>query len=127
MPAKELFEYAVIRVVPQVAREEFLNVGVVLYCRGQRKLLMRYTLDSGRLAAFKLQVPIEELDSYLKAFKHVCEGSKSGGPIAAFPVADRFRWLTAKRSTVVQTSPPHPGLCESPEETVEHLFRELVL
>ena len=127
MPTKELFEYAVIRVVPQVAREEFLNVGVVLYCRGQRTLAMRYLLDAGRLAAFSSSVSIDELNAYLRGLQQICSGDKAGGPIAELPMADRFRWLTAKRSTVIQTSPVHPGLCGPAEETLERLFRELVL
>ncbi|MEC3880360.1 DUF3037 domain-containing protein [Parapedobacter sp. 10938] len=127
MPAKELFEYAVIRVVPQVAREEFLNAGVVLYCRGQRFLAMRYTLDTSRLQAFRLPVTIDELESYLRAFQQVCGGHKEGGPIAALEMAERFRWLTAKRSTVIQTSAVHPGLCESAEATLDRLFQELVM
>ena len=128
MPGRELFEYAVVRVVPEVAREEFLNVGVVLYCRGQRFLAMRYTLDSQRLHAFRVPVPVATLEAYLQAFEQVCNGEQAAGsPIAALPMADRFRWLTAKRSSIVQTSAVHPGLCTSAEETLDRLFRELVL
>ncbi|WP_262245610.1 DUF3037 domain-containing protein [Parapedobacter soli] len=127
MPGRELFEYAVIRLVPQVEREEFLNIGVVLYCRGQRLLAMRYALDAQRLAAFRLPVSIGELEAYLRAFGHICHGEPVGGPIATLPMAERFRWLTAKRSTVVQTSPVHPGLCVHAAETLERLFQELVL
>lgn len=127
MPGKELFEYAVIRLVPQVEREEFLNVGVVLYCRGQRLLAMRYALDVQRLSVFRLPVAMDELDAYLRAFQQVCNGEPEGGPIAALPMAERFRWLTAKRSTVIQTSPVHPGLCDAAAETLERLFQGLVL
>lgn len=121
-----MFEYAVIRLVPEVAREEFLNVGVVLYCRGQRFLAMRYALDNQRLHAFRLPVPVATLEAYLRAFEHVCKGNRTGGPIAELPMADRFRWLTAKRSSVIQTSAVHPGLCASAEETLDGLFRQLV-
>lgn len=127
MPEKELFEYAVIRLVPRVEREEFLNIGVVLYCRGQRLLAMRYALDPSRLQAFRLTTPMEELEGYLRAFEQVCSGSRTGGPIAALPMAERFRWLTAKRSTVIQTSAVHPGRCASAEATLERLFQELVV
>ncbi len=127
MPGSELFEYAVIRLVPEVAREEFLNIGVVVYCRGQRLLAMRYTLDTPRLHAFRVAMPLDELEAYLHAFRQVCNGDKDGGPIAALPMPERFRWLTAKRSTVIQTSAVHPGLCGSAEETLDRLFRELVL
>lgn len=127
MPGKELFEYAVVRIVPQVEREEFLNVGVVLYCRGQRLLAMRYALDVQRLGVFRLPMAIDELDAYLRAFQQVCSGRPEGGPIASLSKAERFRWLTAKRSTVVQTSSVHPGLCDVASETLERLFQELVL
>lgn len=127
MPGKELFEYAVVRLVPEVAREEFLNVGVVLYCRGQRSLIMQYALNVQRLRVFQLPVPINELETYLHAFQQVCNGDPAAGPIAALPIADRFRWLTAKRSTIIQTSAVHPGLCESAEATLQRLFQELVL
>ena len=127
MPGKELFEYAVVRLVPEVAREEFLNVGVVLYCRGQRSLTMQYALNVQRLRVFQLPVPINELETYLRAFQQVCNGDPAAGPIAALPIADRFRWLTAKRSTIIQTSAVHPGLCESAEATLQRLFQELVL
>ena len=126
MPAKELFEYAVVRLVPRVAREEFLNIGVVMYCRGQRFLAMRYFLDTPRLHALRLPIPIDELETYLHAFQQVCTGKRDGGPIAVLPMAERFRWLTAKRSTVIQTSAVHPGLCNSAEETLDRLFQELV-
>ena len=127
MPGKELFEYAVVRLVPEVAREEFVNIGVVLYCRGQRLLAMRYALDASRLHAFRVPVPTDELEAYLRAFQQVCNGDPAGGPIAALPMADRFRWLTAKRSTIIQTSAVHPGLCASAEATLDHLFQELVM
>lgn len=127
MPGKELFEYAVIRLVPQVEREEFLNVGVVLYCRGQRLLAMRYALDEQRLRSFGLPVAVDEVEAYLRGFQQVCNGERGGGPIAAMPIAERFRWLTAKRSTIIQTSPVHPGLCDVATETLAYLFQELVL
>ncbi|MFB2118577.1 DUF3037 domain-containing protein [Parapedobacter sp. 2B3] len=127
MPGKELFEYAIIRLVPKVEREEFLNIGVVLYCRGQNLLAMRYVLDVPRLHAFQPPMSVGELEPYLCAFQQVCNGDQAGGPIAALPMAERFRWLTAKRSTVIQTSPVHPGLCESATETLERLFEALVM
>lgn len=127
MRESELFEYAVIRLVPEVAREEFLNIGVVLYCRGQRVLDMRYVLDPNRLSALGSTVDVDELDVYLQAFRLICRGDRAGGPIAMLPPAERFRWLTAKRSTLIQTSPVHPGLCEVAEQTLERLFQDLVL
>lgn len=122
-----MFEYAVVRVVPRVEREEFFNVGVVLYCRGQRFLDMRYALDRGKLQAFGAPCDADELEAYLHAFYLICHGERGGGPIAALLPAERFRWLTAKRSTVIQTSPVHPGLCGDAREALERLYRNLVI
>ncbi|QEH39348.1 DUF3037 domain-containing protein [Chitinophaga sp. XS-30] len=127
MQGHHLFEYAVIRVVPRVEREEFLNVGVVLYCRQQNFLRMMYALDEQRLHAFSPGLDIAELKTYLMAFEHICNGDKEGGPIARLDVASRFRWLTAMRSTVVQTSRVHPGLCGNPQQALARLFEQLVL
>lgn len=127
MQERELFEYAVIRIVPRVEREEFINVGVVLYCRGQNFLDARVSLNKRRCQALCRSVDIDELNDYLEAFHRICLGRGDGGPIATLPLAERFRWLTAKRSTVIQTSPVHPGLCVSAQETLEELFEELVV
>src|ERR1700761_8180027 len=104
MQDKDLFEYAVIRVVPRVDREEFLNVGVVLYCPKQKYLELIYTLDLGRLRGFAPELDIEELEGHLRAFAEVVRGGASGGPIGQLDTASRFRWLTAQRSTILQTS-----------------------
>lgn len=127
MQEKHLFEYAVIRVVPSVEREEFLNVGVIVYCAGQGYLQTLYELNEERLCAFSGRVDKEELRERLRAFELVCAGGKDGGPIGRQPIAARFRWLTATRSTVVQTSPVHPGLCTDAAETLDRLYRQLVL
>lgn len=128
MQEKELFEYAVIRLVPRVEREEFINVGVVLYCRGQRFLQMRFTLDAQRCAALGGQVDMDELLAHLRAFQKICEGgSNEEHAIAALPPAERFRWLTAKRSAMIQTSAVHPGLCTDAMAMLERLHAHLVL
>lgn len=128
MPERISFEYAVIRLVPRVEREEFLNVGVVLYCSGQRFLQMRYQLDEQRLAALCGSLEIGEINGYLQAFERICQGDKkNAGPIGRLPIAGRFRWLTATRSTVLQTSKVHPGLCEDAFETLERIYKEQVL
>lgn len=127
MPGQQLFEYAIVRIVPQVEREEFANVGVVLYCAGQKFLQVKYTLDKQRLSAFSGKLDIAETEEYLKAFERICAGSNDSGPIGKLPIAERFRWLTATRSTVVQTSKVHPGLCDSAGEMLERLFRQMVL
>ena len=126
MPAKDLFEYAVLRVVPRVEREEFLNVGVILYCKAQGFLQVRFAVPEARLHAFTHELNLNELTARLQAFERICQGKAAGGPIGRLPVAERFRWLTATRSTVVQTSPVHPGLCASATETLERLYAQLV-
>ncbi|GEP94465.1 DUF3037 domain-containing protein [Chitinophaga cymbidii] len=127
MQGNHLFEYAVIRVVPRVEREEFLNVGVVLYCRQMKFLRMMYSLDEVRLHAFCASLDVPELQSYLAAFEKICNGEKDGGPIARLDIASRFRWLTAMRSTVVQTSRVHPGLNGDPQAALTRLYEQLVL
>lgn len=127
MQEKHLFEYAVIRVVPMVEREEFLNVGVVLFCKDLRFLETRWRMDGTRLQAFAPSLDIASIEEYLRAFEAICKGGKNGGPIGQLAIAERFRWLTATRSTVVQTSKVHPGLCTaSPVDTLEKLYRQLV-
>ncbi|TDX02386.1 DUF3037 domain-containing protein [Dinghuibacter silviterrae] len=127
MQDKHLFEYAVLRVVPKVEREEFLNVGVILYCKGLKYLGVCYHLDINRLCAFSGALDITEIGEFLRAFEVICRGGEEGGPIARLPLAERFRWLTATRSTIVQTSRVHSGFCIDPAETLEHLERQLVL
>ena len=126
MPDKLLYEYAVIRLVPRVEREEFLNVGVILYCAGLRFLECRSEINADRLMAFSPGFDCSEAEQYLNAFKLICQGHKLGGPLAQLPSSSRFRWLTAARSTMLQTSKVHPGFCSDPKETLLHLFDELV-
>lgn len=126
MQEKHLFEYAVVRVVPRVEREEFINVGVVLFCRSQRFLQVKYHLNNQRLLAFYPQINIEQLSCYLEAFEKICQGHADGGAMAQQDIASRFRWLTANRSTVLQTSKVHPGLCNVPLDKLNSLFDELV-
>ena len=127
MQEKHLFEYAVIRVVPKVEREEFLNVGVILYCSGKKFLQSKCDLDEVRLTAFSPDVDIDEIKENLQAFGQISKGTAEGGPIAKLDLPSRFRWLTAIRSTVLQTSKVHPGFCTDPAETLEKLYKELVL
>ena len=126
MQERHLFEYAIIRVVPRVEREEFLNVGVILYCAKENFLHAKFEINQAKLAAFVCEVDTAELEKRLIAFEQICKGEESGGEIAKLPISQRFRWLTAVRSTVVQTSPVHPGLCTNASETLEGLFDELV-
>ncbi|PSL47975.1 Protein of unknown function (DUF3037) [Chitinophaga niastensis] len=128
MQENHLFEYAVIRIVPRVEREEFLNVGVILYCKQQRFLQAVFTLDEERLRTFSPHTDIAEVKAYLDAFVEICHGGKEAGPIGKLDIASRFRWLTATRSSVVQTSKVHPGFCGGDAaETLNRLHRQLVL
>lgn len=126
MQEKHLFEYAVVRVVPRVEREEFINAGIILYCRDQRFLGVRFSVDEHRLTALCPLLDIEELKEHLYAFEQIALGNKDAGPIARLDLAGRFRWLTATRSTVVQASKVHPGLCRDAGEMLERLHGQLV-
>lgn len=127
MQENYLYEYAVVRIVPRVEREEFLNVGVILYCPKKGFLKVRYQLDEARLKAFSCNLEVSELKEYLQTLERICIGGKNGGPIGVLPIASRFRWLTATRSTIIQTSKIHPGFCIDPEETLNRLYNQLVL
>lgn len=126
MQDKHLFEYAVIRVVPRVEREEFVNAGVVLYCAKQKYLQVKFTLVKERLHALSPHIDIAEVQEYLSSFEDICKGV-GDSPISKLAVAERFRWLTATRSTVVQTSKVHPGFCSDGNKMLEHLYEQLVL
>ena len=126
MPEKHLFEYAVIRAVPRVEREEFLNIGIVLFCAKQKFLQARYLIDEKRLAALCCDLDIDELKQHLNSFERICLGKIEAGPIGQLDIASRFRWLTATRSTVVQASKVHPGFCIDAGETLNKLFEQLV-
>ncbi|TKK69747.1 DUF3037 domain-containing protein [Ilyomonas limi] len=127
MPEMHLYEYAVIRIVPRVEREEFMNAGVIMFCAAQRFLEVKCRLETERLQAFRGEINIQEIQTRLAAFEQICKGGKEGGPIGQLSQASRFRWLTAARSTVVQTSRVHPGLCVNAVETLEILYEQLVL
>ncbi|MGV3560805.1 DUF3037 domain-containing protein [Larkinella arboricola] len=123
---KHVFEYAVIRVVPRVEREEFMNVGVIVYCPAQGFLQTVFELNEDRLRAFCPDIDLPDLRERLRVFQKICAGRREGGPIGQLPIAARFRWLAANRSTIVQTSPMHTGLCEDAAQTLERLFEQLV-
>ena len=126
MPDKHLFEYAVIRIVPRVEREEFLNVGVILYCKDRKFLECMYILNKARLQSLCANLDCDEVEEHLRAFEWICAGDPKGGSIAKLDIASRFRWLTATRSTVIQTSNVHPGFCEDPKEELKKLYEKLV-
>jgi hypothetical protein len=127
MLQQQSFEYAIVRVVPQMEREEFLNVGVIVYCKTQRYIDMQFVLDVPRLRAFNPGADAGNIRTHLEAFEQIAKGNPAAGPIAALDMASRFRWLTAKRSTVVQCSSVHPGVCHTPNATLQRLFEQLVM
>ena len=127
MQEKNLYEYAIIRVVPRVEREEFLNVGVILFCKRAKFIKMLYAVNEAKLVLFSEDFDLEQLELNLSSFQKIAHGGKEGGPIGEFDIPSRFRWLTAIRSSAIQTSRPHTGLCTDLEQTVHRLFDELVL
>ena len=126
MQEPHLFEYAVIRVVPHVERGEFLNVGVILYCPSEKFLQCVTDIDEERLVVLCDDLDFNELRKHIQSFERICAGKKDGGRIGQLNMAERFRWLTAARSTIVQTSRVHPGLCHNAQEKLTSLYRQLV-
>lgn len=126
MPEQHLFEYAVIRVVPRVEREEFVNVGVILYCAKQQFLEAMIVVNEHKLLSFSPELDIDVIKENLNAIVNICKGGDYGGPIGRLDLASRFRWLTATRSTVVQASKVHPGFCMDSEQTLQKLTEQLV-
>jgi len=126
MQRKQLFEYAVIRVLPKVEREEFINVGIILFSKRAKFIRMKYHLDLQRLSAFSSELDLELLEETLRSFEKICNGDKAGGAIAELDIPERFRWLTAVRSSCIQTSRPHPGYTDNLDSEVAKLFLEMV-
>jgi pimeloyl-ACP methyl ester carboxylesterase len=124
--AADPFQYAVLRLVPRVDREEFLNVGVIVFCRTRGFLRARVALDPRRVEALAPGLDLAEVAGHLDARVRVAAGDPDAGPIAALPPSERFHWLVAPSSTVIQTSSVHSGLCDDPEAVLEHLFAQLV-
>jgi len=127
MQGKLLYEYAVIRLVPRVEREEFLNMGIIFFCKQTGFLKCLYTVNEQRIAAFCNEIDIPQLSSNLQSFCKIAAGNEDAGPIAKLDTPSRFRWLTAIRSTILQTSRVHPGLCSNEEATLQELYQKLVL
>ncbi len=126
MPAPHTYDYAVIRVVPRVEREEFLNAGIIVSCPSAHLLEARIELDESRLAAFSPDVDVEALRGHLATIPAICAGHPDAGPIARLPARKRFHWLTAQRSAIIQMSPVHSGRCEHPARLVDHLLERMV-
>ncbi|WP_026369665.1 DUF3037 domain-containing protein [Kallotenue papyrolyticum] len=126
MSAPASYDYAIIRVVPRVERGEFLNVGAILFCRTRRFLQARIELDEPRLRAFAPWLDLDEVRRHLAIFPLICRGGRAAGPIGQLPLAERFHWLVAPRSTVVQVGPVHCGRCSDPAAALEHLIASMV-
>ena len=125
MPALTSFDYAVLRVVPRVDREEFINAGVIVYCAERAFLGARVDFDEARLRALWPALDVEVVRQHLEAVPRICSGDSSAGPIARLTPRERFHWLVAPRSTIIQVSPVHSGLCDTPADALDRLFRQL--
>lgn len=126
MRAHDTYDYAVIRVVPRVEREEFVNVGIILSCEAGGYLEARIELDAARVLALGPQIDIEALRRHLDTLPAICRGGPGSGPIGQLPLRARFHWLTAKRSSIIQTSPVHMGKCADMAAIMEHLLDRMV-
>lgn len=126
MPAPNAFDYAVVRVIPRVEREEFVNAGVILHCYAQDFLGARIELDERRLLALAPDADLPLIRRHLAVIPRICAGGAEAGPIGLLPQRERFHWLVAPRSTILQTSAAHSGLCEDPEHALERLLERVV-
>ncbi|MDN3605801.1 DUF3037 domain-containing protein [Kaistella yonginensis] len=126
MQEDKLYEYAVIRFVPKVEREEFFNIGLVLFSKKQNYIRIEFNICPKKFQLMQSKIDFEDLQQNLESFEKVANGTKDGGEIAKLDIPERFRWLTAVRSSVVQTSRPHPGKTKDLDGTFERLFEELV-
>jgi hypothetical protein len=125
VPAKSSFDYALVRIVPRVERDEFVNAGVILFCRTRRFLAARVALPHARLALLDPAFDLEEAERHLASIPLVCGGGRRGGPIGELPIDERFLWLVSPRSSVIQTSAVHCGLCDDPQLALDGLFARM--
>ncbi|HSZ10425.1 MAG TPA: DUF3037 domain-containing protein [Steroidobacteraceae bacterium] len=126
MHALRTYDYAVVRVVPRVERGEFVNAGIILSCDAERILQARIELDESTLRAIDAHVDMELVRGVLATIPMICEGGEAAGDIGKMSARERFHWLVAPRSTIVQTSPVHTGQCADPDAALEHLMRTMV-
>ena len=126
MPEQFRYDYAVIRVVPKVDREEFMNAGVILSCPDRSFLEARIKLNESRLLALDPSLDLEMVRTHLATIPTICHGGDGAGPIGQLPQRQRFHWLVAPRSTIIQTSPVHTGRCSDPAAALEHLVAKMV-
>ncbi len=126
MPERSSFDYALVRVVPHVEREEFINVGVILFCQTKRFLDARIKLDGERLTHFAPDVDVEMVREQLELIPRICAGGPEAGPFGQLDQSQRFHWLTSPKSTTIQVSPVHCGLCTDPKAALNELFEKMV-
>ena len=126
MPMPASFDYATLRIVPRVEREEFINVAVIVFCLEKRYLEARIHLDEPRLLALFPDVDVELVRRHLDAVRRICEGDATAGPIAQLPERERFHWLISARSTILQPSAVHTGLCSGTEDLLDRLSRQFL-
>lgn len=127
MQDKILYEYAIIRIFPKVEREEFINAGIMIFSKEAKKLLIKTHFSEQKFHVYESELDEEQVRQNLKSFELIATCDANGGPIAQMDMPSRFRWLTAVRSSCLQTSRPHPGFSDNLESTLERLFRELIL
>lgn len=125
MSAQSSFDYAVIRVVPRVDREEFINAGVIVFCLEKNFLAAKVHVNEERLKALWPEIDTDLIRQHLEAFPKISAGDPSGGPIAKLSLRERFHWLVSPRSTMIQVSPVHTGICGDPQASLERLFERL--
>ena len=125
MPAS--FDYAIIRVVPRVERQEFINAGIVLFCLEKRYLAARIHIDEARLKALWPAIDLNLVREHLSAITRICEADPTAGPIASLSQRERFHWLIAPRSTIIQPSPVHTGLCDNTDDLLDRLAQQMLL
>ncbi|MFA7616576.1 MAG: DUF3037 domain-containing protein [Moheibacter sp.] len=127
MQDRILYEYAVIRIFPKIEREEFINAGILIYSKPAKMLLVKTHFNRQKFDSYHSKLDPDEVKLNLKSFELIAAGDSEGGPIAKMEIGERFRWMTAVRSSCIQTSRPHPGFSTDLEKTIERLFEELVL
>ncbi|MEM7030694.1 MAG: DUF3037 domain-containing protein [Chloroflexota bacterium] len=127
MPAVDSYDYALVRLVPAVERGEFMNIGVILFCRRKRFLASRFALEVARISSFAPTLTVSQLQPHLDLIEQICAGGRDSGPIGQLSQAERFHWLVAPKSTIIQPSPVHCGQCTDAQAALDHLFATLVL
>jgi hypothetical protein len=126
VPTPASFDYAILRVVPRVERQEFINAGVVVFCLERRYLAARIHLDEVRMKALWPEVDVELAREHLKAVPRICDGDSSAGPIARLSQRERFHWIISPRSTIIQPSPVHTGVCDGTDGLLDRLARQFL-